>query len=103
MRLVQTGSIRGDETAPYVVYDYKAITASDFVSEVLREFQNDWGYIEVNGFGRVEYRYGELLGEIPERWGHLTVVKVDASGGWSRIDYRIQVNPKVDYYRLYQK
>ncbi len=103
MRLVQTGMRGGDETAPYAVYDYKAITASDFVSEVLREFPNDWGYIEVNGFGRVEYRDGELLGEIPERWGYLTVVKVDASGGWSRMDYRIQVNPKVDYYRQYLK
>ena len=103
MRLLQKGRIGSDETAPYAVYDYKAITANEFVSEVLREFPNEWGYIEVNGFGRVEYRDGELVGEIPERWGYLTVVKVDASGGWSRMDYRIQVNPKVDYYRQYLK
>lgn len=103
MNRIQTHSTGSDETAPYAVYDYKAITANDFVGEVLKENPSEWGYINVNGFGRVEYKHGELLGDIPESWQHLTVVKVSAAGGWSRMDYQIQVNPKTDYYKLYQK
>lgn len=103
MRRIVTGRTGGDDTAPYSIYDYKAITASDFVNEVLREEPDEWGRIEVLGFGSVKYRGGKLLSEVPESWKYLTVVKVTGSGGWSSMDYRIRVNPKVDYYRLYQK
>lgn len=103
MRRIQTGRTGSDETAPYSVYDYKAVTASDFVSEVLEAEPNEWGRIEVMGFGSVEYKDSKLLSEIPESWKYLTVVKVTGSGGWSSMDYRIQVNPRVDYYKVYQK
>ena len=103
MRRIVTGRTGGDDMAPYSIYDYKAITVSDFVTEVLAEEPNEWGRIEVDGFGSIKYRDGKLLSEIPESWKHLTVVKLTGYGGWSCMDYRIKVNPKVDYYRLYQK
>ena len=83
MKFWQTHSTGSDETAPYDVTEYKAIIAEDFVHEVLTSQPHDWGKIYVNGFGKVEYRSGELLGEIPESWKYLTVVSVKSSGGGS--------------------
>ena len=91
MRRNQTGRTGGDETAPFDVYDYKAITAEDFVNEVLISEPYEWGYISVMGSGRVEYRDGKLLSPIPENWKGLTVVSVKGSGGWSRFDYDLKV------------
>ena len=59
--------------------------------EVLISEPNEWGYISVPGRGRVEYRDGKLLDEIPENWKDLTVVSVKGSGGWSRFDYILKV------------
>lgn len=91
MRRNQVGRTGGDETAPFDVYDYKAITAEEFAHEVLISEPNEWGYISVMGSGRVEYRYGKLVSKIPENWKDLTVVGVKGSGGWSRFDYYLEV------------
>ena len=91
MRRNQVGRTGGDETAPFDVYDYKAITAEEFVHEVLISEPHEWGYISVWGKGRVEYRHGELVSPIPENWKDLTVVSVKGSGGWSRFDYDLKV------------
>ena len=103
MRFWQTHSTGSDETAPYDVTDYKAINADDFAREVITSQPHEWGDINIIGFGKVEYRNGELLGEIPESWKYLTVVSVKSSGGWSNMDYNVRVSPSLDYYKLYQK
>ena len=36
------------------------------------------------------YRDGELLDEIPDSWQYVEPESVDASGGWSRMDYLIK-------------
>ena len=90
MKRNQTGRTGGDETAPFDVYDYKAITAEEFVHEVLISEPHEWGYINAGG-RRVEYRDGKLLDEIPENWKDLTVVSVKGSGGLSRFDYILKV------------
>lgn len=37
MKLTRTSEIRGDETASYIVEEYKATTLGEFVEEVLKE------------------------------------------------------------------
>ena len=97
MRRVQTGRTIGDETAPYDIYDYKAKRADEFVQEVLETEPHEWGYIEVYANGRVEYRDGKLLTDIPVAWKHLNIEKIKASGGWSRMDYRIEASIDFGY------
>ena len=88
MKREQIGRTGGDETAPFDVYEYEAKTAYDFVREVLESEPKEWGYIIANG-QRIEYRYGKLLNEVPERWKRLVIRGVKASGGWSSMDYHL--------------
>lgn len=106
MRFIKTGPTRGDETAPYNVTDYQAKTVVEFIHEMLEQNPNEWGYIEVkdepagNGFHwntRIEYRYGKLLNEISDTWQSREIDKVDASGGWSRMDYFITTKCPYNY------
>ena len=99
MKFWQTHATGSDETVPYDVTDYKAINADDFAREVITSQPHEWGDIKVSGFGKVEYRNGELLGEIPESWKYLTVVSVKSAGGWSRMDYHVRVNISPEYYK----
>ena len=98
MRFTKIGPTGGDETAPYTVTDYRAKTIVEFVNEVLEQNPKEWGYIEVkdepagDGFHwntRIEYRYGQLLNEIPDTWQYREIGSVTAAGGWSRMDYLI--------------
>ena len=97
MKFTAIGNTRGDETTPYAVSDYKAKTIVEFINEVLENYKNEWGYIKVKDepagdsywCTRIEYRYGELLNEIPDAWQHREIKEVTAFGGWSRMDYII--------------
>ena len=94
MKFTQTGRVRGDETAPYDVTDYKAKTVSEFMTEVLEGRPHEWGYICVDGWWfdhpYVEYKDGSLIaGEIPAELMLNGIERVKAEGGWSRMDYCI--------------
>lgn len=98
MKFTQTATTGGDDTAPFDVSDYQAKTIVEFVSEVLEQNPKEWGYIEVkdepagDGFHwntRIEYRYGQLLNEIPDTWQYREIGSVTAAGGWSSMDYII--------------
>ena len=96
MRFIQTHSMGSDCTAPYDIVDYQAKTVVEFINEMLQQCKSEWGDIEVWAEttplpGRVDYKRGELLQEIPDDWQYKEVVKVIAAGGWSRMDYRIYV------------
>lgn len=103
MKFYQTHPTLSDETAPYHVTDYEATNAADFVSEVLTENPNEWGYIRVEGFGEIEYQDGKVLGKIPEKWKQIPIGDVNSSGGWSRMDYKVSIKISPEYYKLYQK
>lgn len=107
MKQIRIGDWRGDETAPFSIEDYQAQTAADFVNEVLKSEPRDWGYfyISENGSSRprrggVEYRHGELLSPVPERWKNLRIAKVEGDGGWSSMDYVIFIDNKQTSNRL---
>ena len=96
MRFIQTHSMGSDCTAPYDVVDYQAKTVVEFINEMLQQCKSDWGDIDVWVDNRplpgcVDYKRGELLGEIPDAWQYKEVTKVIAAGGWGRMDYRIYV------------
>lgn len=106
MKLIKTGPTGSDETAPYSVTNYQAKTVVEFVHEVLEQNPNEWGYIKMkdepagNDFNwntRIEYRYGKLLNEIPDAWQSREIDKVDAAGGWSRMDYFITAKRPYNY------
>ena len=89
MKLIRTSKVFGDETALYDVVDYKATTVGEFITEVLKEFPREWGYIEVK-HSKCEYRNGELLSKLPSNLLHETIHSIKGDGGWSRMDYNIQ-------------
>ena len=86
----------GDETSVYAVTDYQAKTVVEFMNEVIKERPNEWGCFNVKskngGFlfcKHVEYKYGKLLSEIYDEWQYVEIEKIEACGGWSRMDYHI--------------
>ena len=98
MRFIQTHGMGSDCTAPYDVVDYQAKTVVEFINEMTQQIKREFGHIDVWAGNRplpkrVEYKQGELLQEIPDEWQYKEVVKVIASGGWGRMDYRIYVKP----------
>lgn len=92
MKFIQTHAVGGDETAPFDLSEYPA-KVTDFVAEVLKHIR-EWGTIEVRGHGCVEYKYGKLLGEIPDEWKDLTIRDAKAAGGWSYMTYYLFVSPQ---------
>ena len=96
MRFIQTHSMGSDCTAPYDVVDYRAKTVVEFINEMLEQCKGEWGDIDVwvdkrQLPGRVDYKRGELLQEIPDEWQYKEVVRVISAGGWGNMDYRIYV------------
>ena len=96
MKFIAIGRTKGDETTPYSVIGYRAQTVVEFVNEVLSEYPSEWGYFKVKtkdhgflGSPRIEYRYGELLNEIPDEWQHVEIENIESCGGWSCMDYMI--------------
>lgn len=88
MKLTAIGRTLCDETTPYSVTDYKARTVVEFVNEVL-EINDEWGYINVKGLGKIEYSEGELLNHVPDTWQKKMIDKIESVGGWTRMDYYI--------------
>jgi len=94
-KMYQAGRERGDCTAPYNVELDKAYTVSEFVDAVLTN--KEWGYIGIYCKGKTfgepkcEYRYDELLYALPDNVLNKKVVKVEADGGWSRMDYLLWI------------
>ena len=90
-RMYSAGAVRGDCTAPYNIELDKAYTVNEFVHEVLTK--KEWGYIgiyckgEFFGKPKCEYNHGRLLYTLPNNVLNKKVVKAQADGGWSRMDY----------------
>ena len=101
----------GDCTSRYNVIDFPQ-TVREFVYEVLKD-PKEWGYIgirnsdlpfKVFGNPNIEYAYGKLKAEnFSDEWLNRKIVSVRASGGWSRMDYLLDLAPeeKVDSFELF--
>lgn len=98
-RLTQIRPEGSDCTAPYKVELNGKYTVESFVDDVLL-LNNEWGIIGIEdglsvfGDPHVEYGQGKLKSEnFNETISNLKVCSVRASGGWSRMDYIITVEP----------
>lgn len=80
-------------------------TAWEFIHEVIFEHDRDWGFIKfVDMEGTcllaLYYRYGELLTPIRGDIGFLVVVKAQAEGDQTRMDYTVTVKTPKDFERM---
>lgn len=95
MRFTKIGVERGDCTYAYKVDGYSARTVREFIDEVLHERPQEFGYIAVGGMfishPCCEYRYGKLLSTLSDDLLDKRIVRVDADGGWSNMDYALYV------------
>lgn len=97
LKFIQTHATGSDCTAPYDVKLDKPYTVGEFINEVLTTCPNDWGFFDVRRKGsvyftrmvRFAYNYGKMECSIPEEFASLPIKDVNASGGWSRIDYNL--------------
>lgn len=98
IKLTQTSETFGDCTALYSVELSKPYTVKEFIKEVLK--RKEWGYIGIeNRFGEsifgdpnCEYKGKTIITEnLPEEILSQPIKKVRASGGWSRMDYIIEI------------
>ena len=90
----------GDCTSAYCVYFPEGITVEEFIQLVLAENPDDWGFFTFGG-----YFSGACLGEydrtksdsrfkiknldIYNKVKDFHPTRIDAHGGWSRMDYMI--------------
>lgn len=95
-KLKQAGRERGDCTAPYDVILDKEYTVKEFIETVVSR-DREWGYIGIAVKGSIfgdphcEYKWGKLLYDLPEEIHNKKVISVKADGGWSRMDYLLEV------------
>uniref|UniRef100_UPI004056BC1B hypothetical protein n=1 Tax=Alistipes sp. TaxID=1872444 RepID=UPI004056BC1B len=93
----QTAFEGGDCTAPYAVELDKEYTVQEFVTAVLSK-SKEWGYIGIEhklatfGEPHCEYRYGQLLSELPPETLCKKVISARAHGGYTRMDYYLSVD-----------
>lgn len=96
-KLKQTGSERGDCTAPYDVILDKPYTVKEFISAVLTERSDEWGSIGIDnghtifGSPRMDYKKGVGEYEPLKNFFDKPVKSATASGGWTRMDYLLTV------------
>lgn len=96
----------GDATANYAVDFAKGLTLRKLVENVLRDAPDDWGYFEIapDRAGTparfcdtervIEYRCGKIIyikTELYEKYADKVIEKLDASGGWTRMDYKAHI------------
>lgn len=89
----------GDETSLYDMEFEEGTTVQDLIDFALSKKQ-EWGYIRTSGdslrrlsYSHVtEYRYGKIIGNnIPNNICQKKVRKGFASGGWTRMDYTVEI------------
>ncbi len=98
IHLISCGQMGSDCTGPYRVEMSGPCTVKEFVECVLEQFPNEWGYIgiakkgEIFGDPNIEYAKGRIITENRlEGVESKPVLKAGAHGGWSRMDYRLDI------------
>lgn len=71
-------------------------TVREFIEEVLKTHPGEWGYFELKNLGvRTDYKHGRLLKQhFADVLLGSKIVKAYASGGWSRMDYKLTIELK---------
>lgn len=90
IKLKQITRTFGDETAGYEVVLDKEYTVDELFKQIVSR-KSDWGYFTIKGSISSEYKWGSIIVDIIKEDSVKKVSSVSASGGWSRMDYVIEV------------
>ena len=93
IKLTRTAGPFGDECSIYDVTFTHNSTVSDLIDYV-RQKKGDWGYVDVYSDKkyRLSYSYGNIITDnIPDAIKDMKISKMNAYGGWSRLDYNIHI------------
>lgn len=91
IKYTQTHCEGSDCTAPYDI-ETDCKTVGEFVDEVLRKHDNEWGDFKIKGmYGYYNYKHGKLIDEIPQKERNMQIKEIKAAGGYSNMDYLIHV------------
>lgn len=100
-----------DATSNYAVEFTKGLTLRELVNIVLRHEPNEWGYIEIvpalpcdnarfsDVIRVVEYSNGKIVDikkELYEKIADKVIERIDASGGYTRMDYKAYIPTAAD-------
>ena len=98
IELIYVAGPFGDATSTYSVRINKSsMTVEDFITTVIEENPKEWGYIgiknedETFGNPRMKYRWGKYDSSSMEGVKNAIVKSAKASGGWSRMDYLLEI------------
>jgi hypothetical protein len=87
-----SGPTAGDCTAPYDVVFRNECTVREFIDEVLRK--NEWGFIRIFDGPYIEYRNDKITyGDFGTNIFDSKINKATAHGGWTRMDYTLDIQP----------
>lgn len=94
LKFEQCGKTSGDETTPYNVSLNKICTLRELIDTVLK--RKEWGYIGVKCVGSIfgnpscEYKKDKIIkSNFTDDYLDRVVDTVFASGGWTRMDYKV--------------
>ena len=86
------GKSRSDATSEYFITTDNE-TVGEFITEWLETNPNEWGIFRVAigeryfDFPKYDYKRGQLITEIPEKYLKRKIKRVTGDGGWSRSDF----------------
>jgi len=88
-------SDNGDATSNYKVSINETMTLRELKEMVLSD-KKEWGYIRIGKDWRspnyIEYRRGRVIEDNRGEYsGNEVITSMKASGGWSRMDYYVEV------------
>lgn len=90
-----SGPTAGDCTTPYDVVFRNECTVREFIDEVLK--QGEWGYVRIGSHfdsPQIEYSHNNIVsGVFCLDILNARINKATASGGWTRMDYMLDIQP----------
>lgn len=91
----QSGPTCGDCTASYDVFLHQDYTLQKFMDDVVSQYPDEWGNFcitDKDGLSiDIEYSHGIINKGYPDCLIKCPVISVNASGGWSKMDYNIKI------------
>jgi len=91
--LREAGPTAGDCTAPYDVTFHRECTVQEFIDEVLK--QREWGFINIcdcHNSSNIYYENDKIVsGNFDTDLLNARIKKATAHGGWSRMDYWLDI------------
>ena len=97
---VQSGPVGSDEPACYSVFfpGGELPTVGEFIQAVFEKYPGEWGKFMIRQHNKLLgsissawYERGHLKDDLPDAFMDMKIKEVSASGGWSRMDYILNV------------